>query len=104
MKPGNIVVTHNGLIHSGTPNTSGDIRYFFSVYYNKSWLRTTDNHNGPNVQKIIKDARSRNDHRILRLFGVDEQLEKRANSGFLDEDAVLWAQWAAADKAAIKGQ
>ncbi|WP_141500021.1 phytanoyl-CoA dioxygenase family protein [Paenibacillus luteus] len=102
LKAGDVAVTHNGLIHSGTPNTSGDTRYFFSVYYNKSWLKPTDNHNGPNVQGIIKDARSRNDHRILRLFGVDEQLDVRANSGFLDADEQLWAQWAAADKAAIR--
>ncbi|WP_256761893.1 phytanoyl-CoA dioxygenase family protein [Cohnella sp. WQ 127256] len=102
LKAGDVAVTHNGLIHSGTPNTSGDTRYFFSVYYNKSWLKPTDNHNGPNVQRIIKEARSRNDHRLLRLFGVDEQLDVRANSGFLDADEQLWAQWAAADKAAVK--
>lgn len=102
MKPGDVVVTHNGLVHSGTPNTSGDTRYFFSVYYNKSWLKFTDNHSGPNVQRIIKEAKSRNDHRILRLFGMDEQLESRANSGFLVPDAERWAQWAAEDKAAIK--
>jgi ectoine hydroxylase-related dioxygenase (phytanoyl-CoA dioxygenase family) len=102
MKAGDVVVTHNGLVHSGTPNTSGDTRYFFSVYYNKSWLKHTDNHGGPNVQRIIKEARIHNDHRILRLFGVDEQLDARANSGFLEPDDQLWAQWAAADKAAIK--
>ncbi|UVI30865.1 phytanoyl-CoA dioxygenase family protein [Paenibacillus spongiae] len=102
MKAGDVVVTHNGLIHSGTPNTSGNIRYFFSVYYNRTWLKHTDNHSGPNVQAIIQAARKRNDHRTMRLFGVDEHLEARANSGFLTADEQRWAEWSAADKAAIK--
>lgn len=101
MKAGDVVVTHNGLIHSGTPNTSGNVRYFFSVYYNRTWLKHTDNHNGPNVQRIIQEARERKDHRMMRLFGVDEQLEKRANSGFMIEDETRWAEWVAEDKAAI---
>ncbi|MCQ6558623.1 phytanoyl-CoA dioxygenase family protein [Paenibacillus mendelii] len=101
MSAGDVVVTHNGLLHSGTPNTSGNIRYFFSVYYNRTWLKHTDNHNGPNVQEIIRKARANNDHRLLRLFGVDDHLQARANSGFLQADEVRWAEWAAADKAAI---
>ncbi|RAP77896.1 phytanoyl-CoA dioxygenase family protein [Paenibacillus montanisoli] len=101
-KAGDVVFTHNMLLHTGTPNTSGKNRYFFSVYYNRTWLRHTDNHSGPNVQKIVQQARLRNDHRTLRLFGIDEQLEKRANSGFRVADDIQWAEWAAADKAAIK--
>ena len=34
--------------------------------------------------------RQRNDHRTLRLFGVDDQLEKCANSGFTQPDEALW--------------
>ncbi|GGD82241.1 phytanoyl-CoA dioxygenase family protein [Paenibacillus nasutitermitis] len=103
VKAGDVVFTHNGLIHSGTQNTSGKIRYFYSVYYNKTWLKHTDNHGGPNVQRIVSEARSRNDHRTMRLFGADEQLQARANSGFLDTDEEMWVKWAAADKAAVKG-
>lgn len=102
MKAGDVVVTHNGLLHSGTPNSSGQSRYFFSVYLNKTWLKHTDNHSGPNVQRIIQEARSRNDHRTLRLFGVDDHLQQRANSGFHVADEKRWAEWAAQDKAAIK--
>lgn len=102
IKAGDVAVIHNCLIHSGTPNISGKTRFFFSVFYNLTWLRTTDNHNGPNVQTIIKQAREANDLRTLRLFGVDEQLTWRANSGFQRPDEELWAEWAAADKAALK--
>jgi len=101
MKAGDVVVIHNGLLHSGTPNISGQLRFFFSVYYNLTWLKHTDNHSGPNVQQIIREARARNDHRTLRLFGVDDHLEQRANSGFTQPDEERWAEWAAADRAAI---
>ncbi len=93
MKAGDVVVIHNCLIHSGTPNTSGKTRYFFSIFYNLTWLKVTDNHNGPNVQQIIANAKERNDLRTMRLFGVDPNLEKRANSGFLDWDEERWEQW-----------
>lgn len=102
MKAGDVVVIHNAMLHSGTPNTSGQTRYFFSVYYNLTWLKHTDNHNGPNIQRLIQEARERNDHRLLRLFGVDDHLQARANSGFVEPDEPRWAEWAAADKAAIK--
>ena len=47
-KAGDVVFTHNGLLHSGTPNTSGKRRFFFSVYYNTSWFKQTDTMGGPN--------------------------------------------------------
>ena len=46
MKAGDVVVTHNHLIHSGTPNSADGLRYFFSIYYNSTWLKHTDNHSG----------------------------------------------------------
>ena len=104
MKPGDVVITHVNLVHSGTPNTStsGKLRYFFSIYYNLTWLKHTDNHSGPLTQEILGEARSQNDHRSMRLLGVDEQLQVRCNSGFLTADEERWAEWAAADKEAIK--
>ena len=90
LSAGDVVAIHNCLLHSGTPNTSGQTRFFYSVFYNLTWLRPTDNHQEPNVQRIIRDARQRNDHRTLRLFGVDDQLEKCANSGFTQPDEALW--------------
>lgn len=101
-KAGDVVFTHNGLLHSGTPNTSGQRRYFFSIYYNTSWFKQTDTMGGPNCQQLIRWACKRNDYRSLRLLGVDEQLQPRANSGFLQPDEVRWEGWLEADKGALK--
>jgi len=102
LKAGDVIFFHNALLHSGSPNTSGSYRLFLGGSFNSTWMRHKDDHSGPNVKKLVESARERNDHRIMRLFGVDEQLEKRINSGFTISDDVRWAEWAAADKAAIK--
>ncbi len=103
LKAGDVAFFHNAMLHTGTPNTSGTPRIFVGGSYNSTWMRHVDDHSGPNVQKLIEDAKARNDHRQMRLFGVDEQLEKRINSGFhTASDDIRWAEWAAADKAAIK--
>ena len=94
---GDIIFTHNALVHSGTFNVSDKLRYFFSIYYNHSWLKHTDTHDGPNCQKIIEEARERGDHRVLRLFGADDQLQARANWGFLRDEASRWQEWIDAD-------
>jgi ectoine hydroxylase-related dioxygenase (phytanoyl-CoA dioxygenase family) len=101
MQAGDVIVIHNCLLHSGTPNTSGQTRYFFSIFYNLTWLHHTDNHNGPNVQQIVQRARKQNDHRTLRLFAIDDHLEARANSGFLESDEARWATWIQADQEAL---
>jgi hypothetical protein len=98
---GDVVFTHNGLVHSGTPNISGKTRYFFSIYYNMTWLKPTDSHDGPNVRRLIKMAEQRNDRRLLRLLGVDPLLEKRCNSGFMVPDEVRWEQWKDEDAKAL---
>ena len=102
MKAGDVVVTHNGLIHSGTPNTSGQLRYYFGIYYNSSWLKHTNNHSGPLTQRILAEARSRNDYRHMRLVGEEPQLQARSNSGFLVPDKQRWQEWTEADRNAIK--
>ncbi len=102
MKAGDVVLTHSGLLHSGTPNTSGKRRFFFSVYYNISWLKYTDTFDGPNCRQLIDWARGRNDHRSLRLLGVDDHLQARGNSGFQEPDEGRWQQWIAEDREALK--
>lgn len=102
VKAGDVIVFHHALLHSGSPNTSGNTRIFFGASYNSTWMRHKDNHSGPSVQRIISQARDRNDHRMLRLFGVDDQLEARVNGGATILDELRWAEWAAADRAAIK--
>ena len=101
MKAGDVVITHNGLVHSGTPNTSGQLRYFFSIYYNLTWLKHTDHHSGPHTQQLLAEAKAANNHQLMRLLGVDEQLQPRCNSGFLLPDEERWEEWAAADRGAI---
>lgn len=100
-RAGDIVLTHNGLLHSGTPNVSGERRFFFSIFYNLSWLRHTDVFDGPNCRQLIDWARQHKDHRSLRLLGVDEHLQARANSGFQEFDEVRWEKWAAEDREAL---
>ena len=68
-------MTHTSLIHSGTPNRSPEKRYFFSVYYNISWLKHTDTYTGPNCEQLKGWARNNGDHRALRLLGVDDNLQ-----------------------------
>jgi ectoine hydroxylase-related dioxygenase (phytanoyl-CoA dioxygenase family) len=101
-KAGDVVFTHAALCHSGTPNSSGHLRYFLSAYYNRAWLRCRDNHQGPAVQAIAQVARANEDRRLLRLFGEDPLLVGRANSGFMQDDEARWAEWIAEDRAALK--
>ena len=102
MKAGDVVITHNGLIHSGTPNTSGKLRYFFSIYYNLTWLKHTDHHTGPHTQQLLEAAKATNNHQHMRLLGMDEQLQPRCNSGFLRSDEERWEEWATADREAMQ--
>lgn len=101
LRAGDVIVFANSLLHSSTTNTSGRLRIFNGGSYITTWMRPADNHNGPNVQRIIQQARETNDHRLLRLFGIDEKLEKRVNCGFTTADDKRWAEWSAADKAEI---
>ena len=102
LKAGDVVFTHAALYHSGTPNCSGHPRYFFSLYYNKSWLKCRDNHNGPAVQMIVETARHNDDRRLMRLFGQDPLLYARANSGFWRDDEDMWQEWIEEDRRALK--
>lgn len=101
LKAGDVIAFHSALLHTGSPNWSGRERIFVGGQYNCTWMKHVDNHNGPNVRRIVREAKARNDHRTMRLFGVDEQLEQRINSGFRVADDIRWAEWSAADKAAI---
>ena len=101
LRAGDVVVTHSSLLHSGTPNLSSRKRYLFSVYYNISWLKFTDDFTGPNCRDLIARARRRNDHRSLRLLGVDDHLVNRANSGFQESDEDRWLRWIEEDRRAL---
>jgi hypothetical protein len=103
LKAGDVIV-FSGILHTGTPNTSGRHRVFIGGMYTYSWYRPTCNFDGPNIQRLIKQAAERNDRRMLRLLGVNGQLEQdRINSGFLVPDESKWKEWIAEDQAALKG-
>lgn len=103
LKAGDVIV-FSGILHTGTPNTSGNHRIFIGGMYTYSWYRPTCNFNGPNIQHLIKQAVERNDRRMLRLLGVNGQLEKhRINYGFIVPDEMKWKEWIAQDKAELQG-
>ena len=101
VEAGDVVFTHSALYHSGSPNFSGKSRFFFSLYYNKSWLKCRDNHNGPAVRSIVEQAKANGDRRLMRLFGEDPLLYTRANSGFARDDELMWDEWIAEDRRAL---
>lgn len=101
-KAGDVIVTHNGLLHSGTLNTSGDLRYFYSIYLNQTWMKPTDNLDGPAVTRLAKRAEERNDRRAMRLFGRDPLIKQRNNWGFHCPDEEQFAEWIAEDRALVE--
>lgn len=104
LKSGDVIV-FSGLLHSGSYNTSDKFRLLLGGMYTYSWYRPNCNFNGPNVQRLIREATERNDRRMLRLLGVHGDLERgRANSGFRIKDEARWREWIAEDKAALKGE
>lgn len=99
---GDIIFTHNGLLHSGTLNVSDKRRYFFSIFYNHAWLKHTDTFEGPNCRKIIEQARENGDHRVLRLLGENDRLQPRANWGILVPEEDRWPVWTEEDEKELK--
>ena len=101
-KAGDVAVFHCSMLHSGSVNRCGDCRYLFFLTLNHSWLKHRANYRGPVSQAVIARARERNDRRLLRLLGVDDQFAQRANCGFLNPDEDNWRRWIAEDAAARK--
>lgn len=93
MKAGDVVLIHNNLIHSRTPNSSFTDRFYLSILYNHCWLKQTTNVDNATIKKIVGVALHGDDYRVMRLFGLDPKLEERANCGFLTEDEAIWREW-----------
>ena len=103
-KAGDIAVFHCSMLHSGTVNLSNDHRYLFFLTFNHAWLKHRANYQGPVSQAVIAQAKARNDRRLLRLLGVDDQFVRRANCGFLQPDEENWQKWIAEDAGADKAE
>jgi len=93
LEAGDMVFTHCDLLHSGTLNTSGAIRYFISGYCSRIGLPHCDTFETPTIDRIVNDARRRNDRRVLRLFGIDE--------GFHQRQRASWKQMTDDDRQAL---
>lgn len=98
LKKGDILIFHTNLIHSRSPNLSGELRSFLSVFYTLSIIKTALRSDSKEIAEIIKQAFSCNDKRILRLFGIDDQLYDRTNCIGLEEEQLYWKEWIEADK------
>ena len=101
IKAGDTVIIHSSILHSGSPNTSDQPRYFMSRFYTKCYLPRRDNHDGPNVQRILAEARERNDRRMMRLFGEDELAGRRCMQTGGQAEEVLWKRWIEEDRAVL---
>ena len=69
---------------------------------NHSWLKHRANYSGPISESVKARARLTGDRRLLRLLGEDEKFVRRANSGFMQPDELMWEQWIAEDVADLK--
>jgi hypothetical protein len=89
LSAGDMVFTHNELLHAGSINTSQDIRYFISIYFERIGLPHRDDFNHPRIDVIRATARQGNDRRVMRLFGEDPLFavrEQGAWQSMIDED------------------
>ncbi len=104
LNAGDLIVMDNRLIHSRSANTSPDSRCYVSAFLSRSWLRSSQRYDNPALLRLRDQARQNNDRRTMRLFGVDEQLAERTNSGFLTDDEDCWKEWIREDEAAYHGR
>jgi len=94
LKAGDMVFTHNELLHSGTWNISNEVRYFLSAYVCRIGLPHRDTFDLPAIHELVAEARERNDVRLLRFFGIDDS--------FMSREEATWAKLAAEDWATLK--
>ncbi|MDV6011205.1 phytanoyl-CoA dioxygenase family protein [Haloechinothrix sp. LS1_15] len=96
--PGDVVVIHNNLLHSGTHNVSEDERRFLGVSYTLSCMGSRhDTFDGPNCRALLETARRMHDRRLMRLLGDDDQILTRQNTGFTTAHTG-WDEWREEDQ------
>lgn len=98
--PGDIVVIHHNLLHSGTHNVGAAERQFLGISYTLTCLGTRDDtFDGPNCRALAETAYRTHDRRLLRLLGHDDTISERQNTGFTAPDELAWSAWRAEDAA-----
>lgn len=93
LNAGDMIFTHNELLHSGSINTSNQTRYFISIYFQRIGLPHRDRFDSPQINMICEKARLRNDRRILRLFGIDPLFSER--------EQTAWSKMIAEDRSQL---
>ena len=91
---GDMVFTHCELLHSGSLNTSDQVRYFLSIYFQRFGLPHRDTFDLPIIDRLVEWARARNDRRVLRLFGHD--------GNFIAREEAAWQRMTEQDRAALR--
>jgi hypothetical protein len=98
--PGDVIVIHNNLLHSGTRSVANVGRQFLGLSYTLSCLGSRcDSFDGPNCRALLATACRMHDRRLMRLLGWDEQIDARQNTGFTMPPAADWEQWRTEDDA-----
>jgi hypothetical protein len=82
LEAGDMVFTHHEILHSGTWNISNEIRYFLSNYICRIGLPHRDTFDLPAIHEILKEARARNDRRLLRFFAEDDLFVTREEASW----------------------
>jgi ectoine hydroxylase-related dioxygenase (phytanoyl-CoA dioxygenase family) len=77
LEAGDMVFTHCEILHSGSVNTSTEIRYFNSIYLQRFGLPHRDNFELPAITQILAQANKDGDRRVMRLFGQDDSVQER---------------------------
>jgi hypothetical protein len=100
-KPGQAVVLHNMLLHSGTLHRTEELRCFASICFNHSSMKQSDIFRGPKLQQYLRMSRVAEAPRRARLFGQESDIGpgvNRMNCGFLMPDKFYWDKWFAEDR------
>ena len=93
-KAGDMVFTHNEILHAGSANTMPSIRYFVSIYLQRYGLPHRDRFDSPQIEALMQAAKAGNDRRTLRLFGEDPL--------FAEREQAAWQQMIAEDQEALQ--
>lgn len=98
-EPGDVIVIHHNLLHSGTQSVADVERQFLGICYTLSCIGSRyDTFDGPNCRALRATGRRMHDRRLMRLLGDDDQIDARQNTGFTLPSATDWENWLTEDK------
>ena len=95
LKAGDMVFLHHDVLHTGSYNTTSEMRYFISNYVCRIGLPHRDPFELPLIEELRREARAVNDRRVLRFFGEDDR--------FVERQEAAWRAMVEEDRAARRG-